>query len=590
MKKGEGVDKELQAAIRQQLTEGRLSLSRRDFLRWMGAAGLGALALDVLAACGGSTATPAAGGVATVAQPTATTASLVVTQVAPAAASPTAAASGAKAGGTWRMALTGNPTAYPITTPGQLVDILVNKTIYNGLVRYQLNGSALNIVPDLAESWEANAELTEYTFKIRQGVKWHDGTPLTTADIKFTFDAYLDPKTNSPRRGSISAIKEVQAVDDKTVKFMLGTPYAPLPVVLGYNVPIVPKHLLEGKDLAQPADFIAKPIGSGAFKFKRYETGSFLEVERNDDYFLGKPLLDGIVFKVLPDSNAQVAQLKAGDLDFAVISPPQVETLKATPSVDVREAPQVQYFFFAMNHTNPLWKDLKVRQAFAHATDRQALVDNLLKGAGRVATGPIHPLLAEYFNGEVEKYPYSLDRANALLEEAGWKKGADGVRAKDGQRLALVLEGPKGQPVMEQVMTFVQQEYGKLGAEIKLELDEWNVHLARYREGNYGLLMEWWITPPDPDLFDHYHSTSGQNWWKYSNPQIDQLIERGRSAKTTQERATAYKQIQEILAQDLPVLYLYYPRELQAVSKRTGNFPLIGYRDALTAMHQVSLK
>ena len=139
-------------------------------------------------------------------------------------------------------------------------------------------------------------------------------------------------------------------------------------------------------------------------------------------------------------------------------------------------------------------------------------------------------------------------------------------------------------------MTFAQQEYGKLGAEIKLELDEWNVHLARYREGNYGLLMEWWITPPDPDLYDHYHSTSGQNWWKYSNPQVDQLIERGRSGKTTQERATVYKQIQEILAQDLPVLFLYYPRELQAVSKRTANFPLIGYRDALTAMHQVSLK
>ena len=382
----------------------------------------------------------------------------------------------------------------------------------------------------------------------------------------------------------------MQAVDERTVKVLLKSPYAPLPVVLGYNVPIVPKHLLEGKDLANPADFIAKPVGSGPFKFKRYETGSFLEVERYDDYFLGKPLLDGIVFKVLPDSNAQVAQLKAGDLDFAVIGPPQVDTLKATPTVGVREAPQVQYFFFAMNHTNPLWKDPKVRQAFSHATDKQAIVDNILKGAARVATGPINPLLAEYYHGEVERYPYSLDRANALLEEAGWAKGADGIRAKDGQRFSFVLEGPRGYPVMEQVMTFVQQEYAKVGAEVKLEIDEWNVHLTRYREGNYGLLMEWWITPPDPDLFDHYHSTSGQNWWKYANPEADKLIEQGRAGKTADERVRAYRPLQELLAKDVPVIFLYYPRELQALSNRSQDFPLIGYRDALTAMHKVWLR
>lgn len=577
--------------IRRQLTHGRLSLSRRDFMRWLGAAGLGGLALDILAACGATSAPTTPAGEQATARPTATAAALAVTQAAPPAASPTtAAASGAKPGGIWRMALTGNPTAYPITTPGQLVDILVNKTIYNGLVRYQLNGNALNVVPDLAESWQANPDLTEYTFTIRQGVKWHDGQPLTTGDIKFTFDAYLDPKVNSPRRSGLSAIKEVQAVDDKTVKFLLKNPYAPLPVVLGYNVPVVPKHLLEGKDLAQPADFIAKPVGSGPFKFKQYQTGSFLEVERYDDYFVSKPYLDGLVFKVLPDSNTQVAQLKAGDLDFAVIAPPQVDTLKATPTVEVRQAPQVQYYFFAMNHTNPLWKDVRVRQAFSYALDKQGIVDNIVKGAGRVATGPINPLLAEYYNGDVEKYPYNLDKANALLDEAGWKKGADGIRANGNERLSFVLEGPKGYPVMEQIMTFAQQEYAKLGAEIKLELDEWNVHLSRYREGKYGLLMEWWITPPDPDLFDHYHSTSSQNWWKYSNPEVDKLIEQGRSGKTVAERAAVYKQLQVLLAQDLPVLFIYYPQELQALSKRTQNFPLIGYRDALTAMHQVWLK
>lgn len=596
------MDSKLDSTIREQLMAGRLSLPRRDFLRWMGAAGLSTLALEVLAACGGAPATtaPAAptGAASTAAasggaQPTATVASLAITQVAPPAASASAAATpapGAKSGGVWRMALTGNPTAYPITIPGALNDILVIKTMFNGMVRYELKGNAINIVPDLAESWTANGDLTEYTFAVRQDVTWHDGKPLTAEDVKFTFDTYIDPKANSARRSALSMLKEVQIVDAKTVKFVLITSYAPLPVLLGYLLQIVPKHLLEGQDLSKPAAFIASPVGTGPFKFKKYESGSFLEVERHDAYFLGKPLLDGIVFKVLPDSNAQVAQLKSGDLDFAVISPPQVDTLKATPTVDVRQAPQVQYFFFAMNHTNPLWTDVKVRQALAYAMDKQGIVDNLLKGAASVATGPINPLLAEYYNPDVEKYPYDPAKANALLDDAGWKKGADGIRAKDAQRMSFVLEGPKGYPVMEQVMTFAQQELAKLGLEVKLELDDWNVHLSRYREGKYGLLMEWWITPPDPDVYDHYFSTSGQNYWKYNNPEVDKLIVQGRSGKTVAERAAVYKQLQTVLANDVPVVFLYYPRELQAVSKRTQSFPLIGYRDALTAMHQVWLK
>lgn len=600
------MDKDLETSIRHQLMEGRLSLPRRDFLRWMGAAGLGALALEVLAACGGSPATTgpastagtgATAGTSGGAQPTATVASLAITQVAPAASSPSAspgasptAASAAKPGGVWRMALTGNPTAYPITIPGALNDILVIKTMFNGMVRYELKGNALNIVPDLAESWKANADLTEYTFTVRQGVTWHDGKPLTPADVKFTFDTYIDPKANSARKSALSMLKETQVVDDKTVKFVLNTSYAPLPVLLGYLLQIVPKHLLEGKDLAKPTEFIANPVGTGPFKFKKYESGSFMELERYDAYFLGKPLLDGIVFKVLPDSNAQVAQLKSGDLDFAVITPPQVDTLKATATVEVRQAPQVQYFFFAMNHTNPLWSDVKVRQALSYAMDKQGIVDNLLKGAASVATGPINPLLAEYYNPDVEKYPYDLAKAGSMLDAAGWTKGADGIRVKDTQRLSIVLEGPKGYPVMEQVMTFAQQELTKIGLEVKLELDDWNVHLSRYREGKYGLLMEWWITPPDPDIYDHYFSTSGQNYWKYNNPEVDKLIEQGRTGKTVEERAKVYKQLQVVLANDVPVIYLYYPRELQAVSKRTQNFPLIGYRDALTAMSQVWLK
>src|SRR5690348_1784796 len=152
-------------------------------------------------------------------------------------------------GGVWRMSIPGNPTAYPITIPGKLVDILVDKTLFSTLVKYELRGGAIVVVPDLAESWSANGALTEYTFKLRPGVRWHDGHPLTADDVKFTIDATLNPKVNAGMSGVVSAISQVTAVDPATVRLTLKAPYASLPVMLGYNIAIVPKHLLDGQDL-----------------------------------------------------------------------------------------------------------------------------------------------------------------------------------------------------------------------------------------------------------------------------------------------------------------------------------------------------
>jgi len=210
-------------------------------------------------------------------------------------------------GGVWRMALTANPTAYPITAPGAIVDILVNKTMYNNLVKYQLTEGVIEVVPDLAESWEANADLTQYTFTLRSDVTWHDGEPLTADDVKFTFDSVLDPEVTARFSGPISSVESVEVVDPQTVVFNLKSSFAPLPVMLGYNQAIVPKHLLEGQDLNQPTEFLAAPVGSGPFKFGTAQQGSYLEVVANEDYFLGRPNLDRIIFQVITDGNARVA-------------------------------------------------------------------------------------------------------------------------------------------------------------------------------------------------------------------------------------------------------------------------------------------
>jgi peptide/nickel transport system substrate-binding protein len=498
---------------------------------------------------------------------------------------------GAARGGVWRMAIPGNPTAYPITIPGKLVDILVDKTMFSTLVKYELRNGAIRVVPDLAESWSANAALTEYTFRLRRGVRWHDGRPLTADDVKFTVEAQLNPKVNAGMAGVVSAISEVAAVDPATVRFTLKAPYASLPVMLGYNIAIVPKHLLDGQDLNQPVSFIQHPIGSGPFKFKTFVQDSHLEVEANREYFGGAPLLDGIVFKVIPDGNARLAQLKSGDIDFTVIDPPQVAAVQGSPGLEVRRAPQVNYYFFAINHDRPKFADARVRQALSYAIDKQAIVKNILKGDGRVATGPINPLLGAYYNPNVEAYPFNLEKAQSLLAEAGWRKGPDGVLANaSGEKFTLLFNGPKGYPVMEQVITYAQQQYQRLGAAVTLDIVDWPVHLQKYHDRQYDLLMEWWITPPNADLYDHYYSGSSNNWWGYKNPALDRMLVAARSEPDEQKRIAMYHDVQAAIAKDVPVIYLYYPPELQALSTRTQGLPLIGYRDALTWMSKVWLR
>ena len=486
-------------------------------------------------------------------------------------------------GGIWRMAIAGTPTVYPITAPAALVDLLVNKTIYNNLTQYQLVDGAIQAVPDLAESWESNPELTQWTFRLRSGVLWHDGTPLTSADVKFTFETLLNPEVDASARGVISSIDTIEAVDELTVRFNLKTAFAPLPVMLGYNQCIVPKHLIEGQDLNQPASFLAAPVGTGPFRVKELSAGNYLEVSRNDAYFGGPALLDGIIFKTITDGNARAAQIRSGEIDLTVIDPAQVASMEGASNVVLRQEPQVNYYFLAVNHSIPKLQDPRVRQALSHVLDKAAIVASILAGAGQVATGPIHPFLGDYYNPDVQTYAYDPDAAAQLLTDAGWTKGDDGILVNAaGERFTLLINGPKGYPVLEQVLVYAQSEFQQLGIEVTLDIPEWTVHLEQYHDLKYDLLVQWWVTPPDPDLYDHYYSTSSSNWWAYNNPELDPLLIEARSQADHAARVELVHQMQTMVALDLPVIYLYHVQEIQALSSRTQGLVEMGYRDALT--------
>ncbi|HET7038239.1 MAG TPA: ABC transporter substrate-binding protein, partial [Thermomicrobiaceae bacterium] len=278
-------------------------MSRRRLFSGAAFLGLGAISGSLLASCGGNSSSPtSAASTQAASQGGSGATTAASSNSTPASASSATGQSNSgespKKGGTWSLALLADGVPYPITLPNALPSLLTCKTIFNDLTKFALNDKTIEVVPDLAESWQANDTLTEYTFKLRQDVKWHDGKPFTSDDVKFTVDSMLDPNVNGAQAGNISAIKETQAVDPNTVKFILKYPYSDLPTMLGYNQYVCPKHLLDGQDLNNPADFLKHPVGTGPFMFKDMQHGSYVEAVANPNYFGDKPYLDSVVYKV----------------------------------------------------------------------------------------------------------------------------------------------------------------------------------------------------------------------------------------------------------------------------------------------------
>ncbi|MCA1668045.1 MAG: ABC transporter substrate-binding protein, partial [Thermomicrobia bacterium] len=424
-------------------------LTRRQMLAGMSALG----AVAALAACGGNSTAPTAtsGAQGTTApkivgtpNPTAIpqVGATAAAPVAAAAAQPTTGAASAAApavagakGGTIKFPLGSDGPLNPIVVPGNLASIFTNKTVFNGLIRF--NSKTLNPEGDLAEKWEVAPDGKSITFTLRQGVKWHDGQPFTADDVKFTFDTMLDPKINARFRSNIKGVTEAVVNSPLSVTLKLTTPLPSLPIQLGYNIHMIPKHVLQGQDINAPKDFLAKPIGTGPFKFVEATPGSTMTVERYDNFHFGAPQLDRITFKVTPDINAQLAQLKTGELDFMLMEPDQAATVKSDTNIVIQNASQVNYYFIAYNDKRPLFSDKLVRQALTMAIDREAIVKDVLGGAGQIANGPINPLLAWAYTDEVKKLSYDPKAAAAQLDAAGWKAGSDGIRAKDGQKFSF---------------------------------------------------------------------------------------------------------------------------------------------------------
>lgn len=461
-----------------------------------------------------------------------------------------------------------------IANPGTLnpiqvastAELQVATTIHDSLVR--LDPTTFEPKPQLAESWSVSEDGLIWTFKLRAGVKWHDGTEFTADDVKFTTDKMLDPAVNSARGRQFALVSETRVVDPLTVEFHLSSPWAAFPVILAGRWTAAPKHILESVDLATDTTYSSNPVGVGPYKFVEWAASDHVSLEANPDYFLGAPKIPKIVFKVLPDSNVQIVQLRNGELDaipfFADASIPAVQG-QGGLVVDQGWGSIWYAVHLNMNRAD-LFGDQKVRQALSYAIDRQALIDSLLNGVGQIATGPIIPAIEWAYNPNVKTYPYEPETAKQLLRDAGWAE-KDGGWEKDGTKLAFKLSAFRGNATVEQSTVLVQQYFADIGVDAEIEMLEFGTFVTDVRDnrsadGYYSFIS--YMTPePEPDgNYAYFHSSNaerGSNFTAYVNPEVDVLLDSGRASSDQEARKPIYNRLQEILAEDMTRIFLFYP-------------------------------
>jgi peptide/nickel transport system substrate-binding protein len=483
---------------------------------------------------------------------------------------------------TLRLALINDPILNPVLAP-DLGSVMVNKVIFPGLVRPD---ERLRPEPDLAESWTASPDGKTWTFALRRGVKWHDGVPFSAGDVRFTFERILDPKSGSLLWSDFSVIDRIETPDSLTVRFVLKTRFAAFLTLLGYNAGIIPEHAFKGRPIYEATEFNRRrPIGTGPFRVVDAAPGASLTLEANPDYYGAKPRLRRVVFKLVPDASAQVAQLRAGELDLVTLEPASLPGVTGAPGIVIREATVPQHYYVAFNQRRPLLKPVLVRRALDLAVNRRAIVDGVLKGSADLPVGTIPVALPDWFADSLERVPYDTARALRLLAEAGWRRDAVAggeLRNSAGHTFRLTLLVDKGNPSREQAALAVLQDLRAIGVDATMQTLEFAALVRDYLQpGRYDAILIWWTTPPDPDQYSYYATGQINNNVAWSNRRADSLLLAGRGETDTVRRRAIYLAFQALEREDPPVLVLYYPREVQAMSARLEGVPKLGVRDAL---------
>lgn len=446
--------------------------------------------------------------------------------------------------------------------------------IYNGLVKYDKD---LNLTGDLASKWEISKDNKSITFYLKKGVKWHDGVEFTAEDVKFTYEFMISDDTPTSYDGDFRKIKDFQVIDNYTVKVTYDKPYAP--ALNSWGMWIMPSHLLKNTS-ATKSTLQRKPIGTGPYILDEWDTGKSITLKAFDDYFEGKPKIERIIFRIIPDQATQFMELLNGSIDIMGLNPmqaaKQTSNSRYINQYNTYSYLDSAYTYVGYNLRKAPFDDVLVRRALSYATPKEDIVNGIIFGKGQVATGPYKPN-TYWYNPNVERYDYNIEKAKSLLAQAGYKdSNNDGILEKNGKKLQFDLITNQGNTTRSQIAEILQRSWAEIGVKVNIRILEWATFINEYiNKGNFDAIVMGWNIVQDPDIFDVWSSSrcggNGLNFICYKNEEVDRLLEVGQSTYDNAERKKAYDKIQEILAEDAPYTFLYVPDSNTALSKRFRN-------------------
>ncbi|MDP4095270.1 ABC transporter substrate-binding protein [Paenibacillus sp. P96] len=466
---------------------------------------------------------------------------------------------GSGGGGTLVVGASGDPQTFNPSARADDNFYAAAQNIFSRLIKINNNQE---IVPDLAKEWTVSEDGTEITFKLHGDVKWHDGEPFTSADVKFTLDSIREKAGFAV--SNLSSMEEVTTPDDSTVVIKLSKPDATFIGYLAwYATFIVPEHIYGGDNW--DAGTSVEPVGTGPFKFAEYQTGVSLTLERNDDYFGQVPSVDRLVFSIMTDPNTMVQAFYNGELDILGTDPPSSEVQSMMDNPDVTVNPRVfpSRYYLTFNMEKAPFDKPQVRQAIAYALNNEEMVTRAMKGQGQASTTFISPVYEWALSDEYKVPGYDPERAKQLLEEAGLTP--DG----SGNYLSVTFKMFEG-GAFSDIATVVKDQLSQVGIDVKLNVMDyatWEEEVVNSRD--FELTMMGGYQGPDVGAVGSRVGSKGaSNFMGYSNPDLDKALAEGVTRTTEEERKPYYEEVQRIMSEDMPI----YP-----ISEWVSNIPVHSY-------------